>query len=325
MKTITTAYYEKMAEAKQTFCAFCMRGSMPFLEDCKDCKVNRMFRAVQAVIKEETTSQDEAAVEKTRNAYDGIDLPKEMIESLGKGPRNCDGFRTSPAFQLFITNGAYPDVEVQLIESKTGFPDFSGSEDEASSRSTVHYLNYIEKGVGVPSSIQLWDLTYDTLKDELKSLLERMFNRSINQFWGIQALPFPERYFITSRSAEELAADMLGEVESCQASDSDEYGCVYSQEHYVGCPRNSNITPQGQNVSGEVYMRLGKFSLKDAEKYFIETRCTVSPMFVDTRPVKDMTGDSVAAKIYSIICYIATREGRESQAPEKMAKDTNQN
>ena len=209
MKTISTAYYEKMAEAKQTFCAFCMRGAMPFLEDCKDCKINRMFKAVQAVIKEETTPQDEAAVEKTRNAYDGIDLPKEMIESLGRGPRNHDGFRTSPAFQLFITNGAYPDVEVQLIESKTGFPDFSGSEEETSSRSTVHYLNYLEKGVGVPSSIQLWDLTYDTLKDELKSLLERMFNRSIHQFWGIQALPFPERYFITSRSAEELAADMM--------------------------------------------------------------------------------------------------------------------
>ena len=40
MKTISTAYYEKMAEAKQTFCAFCMRGAMPFLEDCKDCKIN---------------------------------------------------------------------------------------------------------------------------------------------------------------------------------------------------------------------------------------------------------------------------------------------
>ena len=226
MKTISTAYYEKMAEAKQTFCAFCMRGAMPFLEDCKDCKINRMFKAVQAVIKEETTPQDEAAVEKTRNAYDGIDLPKEMIESLGRGPRNHDGFRTSPAFQLFITNGAYPDVEAQLIESKTGFPDFSGSEEETSSRSTVHYLNYLEKGVGVPSSIQLWDLTYDTLKDELKSLLERMFNRSIHQFWGIQALPFPERYFITSRSAEELAADMMSEVGGYQASDVDEYGCV---------------------------------------------------------------------------------------------------
>ena len=325
MKTISAAYYEKMAEARKTFCAFCMRGSMPFLEDCEDCKVNRMFKAVQAVIKEETTPQDEAAVEKTRNAYDGIDLPKEMIESLGKGPRNHDGFRTSPAFQLFITNGAYPDVEVQLIESKTGFPDFSGSEEEASSRSTVYYLNYLEKGVGVPSSIQLWDLTYDALKDELKSSLERMFNRSINQFWGIQALPFPERYFITSRSAEELAADMISEVGNCQASDADEYGCAYSQEHYVGCPRNSNITPQGQNVSGEVYMRLGKFSLRDAEKSFIETRCTISPMFVDTRLVKEMTEYSVAAKVDSIICYIAAREEGKAQATEKMAKDTNQN
>jgi len=96
-----------------------------------------------------------------------------------------------------------------------------------------------------------------------------MFNRSIHQFWGIQALPFPERYFITSRSAEELAADMMSEVGGYQASDVDEYGCVYSQEHYVGCLRNSNITPHGQNTSGEVYMRLGKFPLKNSEKYFI--------------------------------------------------------
>lgn len=195
MKTISTAYYEKMAEAKQTFCAFCMRGAMPFLEDCKDCKINRMFKAVQAVIKEETTPQDEAAVEKTRNAYDGIDLPKEMIESLGRGPRNHDGFRTSPAFQLFITNGAYPDVEVQLIESKTGFPDFSVSEEETSSRSTVHYLNYLEKGVGVPSSIQLWDLTYDTLKDELKSLLGADVQQEHPSVLGDSGAPIPGAVF----------------------------------------------------------------------------------------------------------------------------------
>ena len=318
MKTISTAYYAKMAEAKRTFCAFCMRGAMPFLESCEDCKVNRMFKAVQAVINEETTPQDEANVEKTRNAYDGIDLPKEMMESLGKGPRNRDGFRTSPAFQLFITNGAYPDVEVQLVESKTGFPDFPGSEDEVSSRSTVYYVNYREKDVGVPSSVQLWDLTYDALKDELKSSLGRMFNRNINQLWGIQALPFPERYFITSRSARELAADMISEVASCQAC-IDEYGCVYSQEHYVGCLRNSNITPQGQNTSGGVYMRLGKFLLKNAGKYFIETRCTISPMFVDTRLVNEMKEHSVAAKVQSIICYIAARE--EGEARAKMVKE----
>lgn len=76
MKTISTAYYEKMAEAKQTFCAFCMRGAMPFLEDCKDCKINRMFKAVQAVIKEETTPQDEAAVEKTGMPTMGLTFQK---------------------------------------------------------------------------------------------------------------------------------------------------------------------------------------------------------------------------------------------------------
>lgn len=184
MKTISTAYYEKMAEAKQTFCAFCVKGAMPFWEDCTKCKVYQMFKAVQNVIKEETTPKDVATVEQTRNAYDGIDLPKEMIKSLGKGPRTSDGFRTSPVFQLYITNGAYPDVGVQLVEGKTGLPDFPSSEDEASSRSTVRYVNYIRDGV--PSSFQLWDLTYDSLKDELKSSLERMFDRCVNQFFECQ-------------------------------------------------------------------------------------------------------------------------------------------
>lgn len=65
--------------------------------------------------------------------------------------------------------------------------------------------------------------------------------------------------------------------------------------------------------------------MRDAEKYFIETRCTISPMFVDTRLVKEMTEYSVAAKVDSIICYIAAREEGKAQATEKMAKDTNQN
>ena len=155
------------------------------------------------------------------------------------------GFRTSPAFQLFITNGAYPDVEVQLVESKTGFPDFPGSEDEVSSRSTVYYVNYREKDVGVPSSVQLWDLTYDALKDELKSSLGRMFNRNINQLMGDSGPSIPGAG-ISSRAGlrGELAADMISEVASCQAC-IDEYGCVYSQEHYVGCLRKQQYHTAG--------------------------------------------------------------------------------
>ena len=42
MKTISTAYYEKMAEAKMTYCAFCVRGARPFWEDCLNCKVNKL-------------------------------------------------------------------------------------------------------------------------------------------------------------------------------------------------------------------------------------------------------------------------------------------
>ena len=42
-------------------------------------------------------------------------------------------------------------------------------------------------------------------------------------------------------------------------------------------------------------------------------------MFVDTRLVNEMTEHSVAAKVQSIICYIAARE--EGEARAKMVKE----
>ena len=42
-RTISPAYYEKMAEAKAVFCSYCTLGAMLFWEDCEGCKYKGCF------------------------------------------------------------------------------------------------------------------------------------------------------------------------------------------------------------------------------------------------------------------------------------------
>lgn len=172
MKTISTPFFDEMVNAKQTYCSFCMRGSMPFLEDCEQCKISKMFQAAQKIVADEMTLEERSSVEMTRDVDDRCDLPKELLESIGKGPRTKDGFRTTPVFRVFLTGNDFPNVEVQLVEAKTGFPDFEGTKDEPSSHSTVHYITFLKKAI--PSTVQIWDITYESLREELHNALERM-------------------------------------------------------------------------------------------------------------------------------------------------------
>ena len=61
-RTISPAYYEKMAEAKAVFCSYCTLGAMLFWEDCEGCKIQRMFHAVQRTIKEEMPPKEQGAI-----------------------------------------------------------------------------------------------------------------------------------------------------------------------------------------------------------------------------------------------------------------------
>lgn len=127
-RTISPAYYEKMAEAKAVFCSYCTLGAMLFWEDCEGCKIQRMFHAVQRTIKEEMPPKEQGAIVQEQNTYEGIDLPREMIESIGKGPATEGGFRTSPEFIIW-EDGMYEAFRLQLVEEKTGLPDFAGTDD----------------------------------------------------------------------------------------------------------------------------------------------------------------------------------------------------
>lgn len=161
-RTISPAYYEKMAEAKAVFCSYCTLGAMLFWEDCEGCKIQRMFHAVQRTIKEEMPPKEQGAIVQEQNTYEGIDLPREMIESIGKGPATEGGFRTSPEFIIW-EDGMYEAFRLQLVEEKTGLPDFAGTDDLPPTQSTLYYLRVIcvERGQRtIMEAIQIWDTSY---------------------------------------------------------------------------------------------------------------------------------------------------------------------
>ena len=168
-RTISPAYYEKMAEAKAVFCSYCTLGAMLFWEDCEGCKIQRMFHAVQRTIKEEMPPKEQGAIVQEQNTYEGIDLPREMIESIGKGPATEDGFRTSPEFIIW-EDGMYEAFRLQLVEEKTGLPDFAGTDDLPPTQSTLYYLRVIcvERGQRtIMEAIQIWDTSYANVRKEI--------------------------------------------------------------------------------------------------------------------------------------------------------------
>lgn len=160
---------------------------------------------------------------------------------------------------------------------------------------------------GVESEVQIWDLTPESLKEELKPTLERMLGVSIDQLWGIQALPLVDQHLILALDIEDVATEMLHEVNSRTNSSTDEFGIVYSDEHFITSPRGSSITPQGKNMSGGLYMRLGKLFLEKGVKLFIENRCTIRPEFSDTRIIEGETVSDVAKCMQGVVEYVFNR------------------
>lgn len=213
-RTISPAYYEKMAEAKAVFCSYCTLGAMLFWEDCEGCKIQRMFHAVQRTIKEEMPPKEQGAIVQEQNTYEGIDLPREMIESIGKGPATEGGFRTSPEFIIW-EDGMYEAFRLQLVEEKTGLPDFAGTDDLPPTQSTLYYLRVIcvERGQRtIMEAIQIWDTSYANVRKEIKSVVDRRLQQSVDSLWGIEALPFLKQYLLYPYAPEDLAEELLKEL-----------------------------------------------------------------------------------------------------------------
>lgn len=277
-RTISPAYYEKMAEAKAVFCSYCTLGAMLFWEDCEGCKIQRMFHAVQRTIKEEMPPKEQGAIVQEQNTYEGIDLPREMIESIGKGPATEDGFRTSPEFIIW-EDGMYEAFRLQLVEEKTGLPDFAGTDDLPPTQSTLYYLRVIcvERGQRtIMEAIQIWDTSYANVRKEIKSVVDRRLQQSVDSLWGIEALPFLKQYLLYPYAPEDLAEDLLKELANQSEAGGDTAGFVSTQEHFLAAPRNMRGL-QDSSLIQNAHVSLSRQAGSGHPRHFLKVRNTIPP------------------------------------------------
>ena len=172
MRTVSRTFFEVMAVAKKSFCVYCMKMPMPFLEPCENCKVYRMFEDARHAFEMETSEDEKQKRAETHAVTAGMDLPQELICSIGQGPYTEDGFRTSARYDIYHPQTESVQYCLYLEEAKTGFPDHEGIPgEEPPSSSTVYYLHVKPKDHNGSLSIQIWDLNYHTVKKLLIEVL----------------------------------------------------------------------------------------------------------------------------------------------------------
>lgn len=172
MRTVPRTFFETMAVAKQSFCAYCMKMPMPFLEPCENCKVYRMFVDARHTFEAETPEDEKQKRYETHAVTAGMNLPQELIRSIGQGSYTENGFRTSARYDICDPNTQSVQYCLYLEEAKTGFPDSEGIPcEEPPSRSTVYYLHMEPTDKKGSADIQIWDLTCHTLRKALIKVL----------------------------------------------------------------------------------------------------------------------------------------------------------
>ena len=294
-RTISPAYYEKMAEAKAVFCSYCTLGAMLFWEDCEGCKIQRMFHAVQRTIKEEMPPKEQGAIVQEQNTYEGIDLPREMIESIGKGPATEGGFRTSPEF---------------IIWEKTGLPDFAGTDDLPPTQSTLYYLRVIcvERGQRtIMEAIQIWDTSYANVRKEIKSVVDRRLQQSVDSLWGIEALPFLKQYLLYPYAPEDLAEDLLKELANQSEAGGDTAGFVSTQEHFLAAPRNMRGL-QDSSLIQNAHVSLSRQAGSGHPRHFLKVRNTIPPRFTSLLEIREANAAAIQKELERLLGYLAEVE-----------------
>lgn len=298
-----------MAEAKAVFCSYCTLGAMLFWEDCEGCKIQRMFHAVQRTIKEEMPPKEQGAIVQEQNTYEGIDLPREMIESIGKGPATEGGFRTSPEFIIW-EDGMYEAFRLQLVEEKTGLPDFAGTDDLPPTQSTLYYLRVIcvERGQRtIMEAIQIWDTSYANVRKEIKSVVDRRLQQSVDSLWGIEALPFLKQYLLYPYAPEDLAEELLKELANQSEAGGDTAGFVSTQEHFLAAPRNMRGL-QDSSLIQNAHVSLSRQAGSGHPRHFLKVRNTIPPRFTSLLEIREANAAAIQKELERLLGYLAEVE-----------------
>lgn len=90
----------------------------------------------------------------------------------------------------------------------------------------------------IMEAIQIWDTSYANVRKEIKSVVDRRLQQSVDSLWGIEALPFLKQYLLYPYAPEDLAEDLLKELANQSEAGGDTAGFVSTQEHFLAAPRN---------------------------------------------------------------------------------------
>lgn len=248
-----------------------------------------------------------AALE-SESTEDGV-LPREMIESIGKGPATEDGFRTSPEFIIW-EDGMYEAFRLQLVEEKTGLPDFAGTDDLPPTQSTLYYLRVIcvERGQRtIMEAIQIWDTSYANVRKEIKSVVDRRLQQSVDSLWGIEALPFLKQYLLYPYAPEDLAEDLLKELANQSEAGGDTAGFVSTQEHFLAAPRNMRGL-QDSSLIQNAHVSLSRQAGSGHPRHFLKVRNTIPPRFTSLLEIREANAAAIQKELERLLGYLAEVE-----------------
>ena len=296
MKTVNPLFFDKLLEGKQSFCAVCMKH-LEFW-NCAECKIPKMVDTVRKTVEEEMTAEEKASIKDEVFTYYGMDLPGEMIKTIGKGPRTEEGFKASPFFVVSCQGSNTPEVKVKLIEKTTGFPECESTETTEGSHEKAHYVIYQTERT--KSDVLLWDLERSILMEELRTSLERITGVKINWLWGIKELPFIDQYLQTHTDTKSLSEALMSRIRIAQFPDA--YGCFYTEWATIATPR-FQYSRNGSLLGGQVDVRLGKATIGGNQVLFLETKNTIAFEFTDSTIVIDE--ESLKDKLDSTLERIA--------------------
>ena len=116
----------------------------------------------------------------------------------------------------------------------------------------------------IMEAIQIWDTSYANVRKEIKSVVDRRLQQSVDSLWGIEALPFLKQYLLYPYAPEDLAEELLKELANQSEAGGDTAGFVSTQEHFpcqpkpAGRERTPPAFPEGPQYNPpEVYQPAG--------------------------------------------------------------------
>ena len=177
-------------------------------------------------------------------------------------------------------------------------------------QSTLYYLRVIcvERGQRtIMEAIQIWDTSYANVRKEIKSVVDRRLQQSVDSLWGIEALPFLKQYLLYPYAPEDLAEDLLKELANQSEAGGDTAGFVSTQEHFLAAPRNMRGL-QDSSLIQNAHVSLSRQAGSGHPRHFLKVRNTIPPRFTSLLEIREANAAAIQKELERLLGYLAEVE-----------------